>query len=497
MTRQQIIKASEAKPYEGEQSDAVHKRVAKSPREGRQSRPGVPRQIIRTWLLLVCIFPVPVSLVLFASALDARACNETTMLDFIGSLEAPGGFDTVYYGARIAPPRPITTMSVGEVLDWQRRTVRGGSVSSAAGRYQIVRPTLKRLVDTGVVSRGETFDAATQQRLGLHLLRETGYRAGDTSTATANRIAGVWAALPRIGGAGAGRSVYEGIAGNHALVKSATYQGVLECRIAPEFTVAEASAIRAGRRFGFEWDRFIEDLSDASKQAARGLAPAAMSLLFALLAADLVMRAGKWALSGSGSGMFAALTWRLLAVLLCVFLIEGGGRIIAGIANLAARLTGSAAGSGQSFSLAGFAAGKMALVFSLFEGVGPYPQLIQVMIAIVAVIIVVLAGLQMGVVIYWYARLFLTAAAGIPVIGLGGLTQGMAAAQRWMISLFSSGMSLMALFLVLAVTELLAWDVRSTSNPAYASIVVLFLELLALALLFLLPRSAGSIVKGT
>ena len=176
-----------------------------------------------------------------AGILPTRACNETTMLDFIGSLEAPGGFDTVYYGVRIAPPRPITTMSVGEVLDWQRRTVRGGSVSSAAGRYQIVRPTLKRLVDTGVVSRGETFDAATQQRLGLHLLRETGYRAGDTSAATANRIAGVWAALPRIGGPGAGRSVYEGIAGNHALVKAGTYRGVLECRIAPEYTVAEAS----------------------------------------------------------------------------------------------------------------------------------------------------------------------------------------------------------------------------------------------------------------
>ena len=127
----------------------------------------------------------------------------------------------------------------------------------------------------------------------------------------------------------------------------------------------------------------------------------------------------------------------------------------------------------------------------------PHPGEIQVMIAIIAVIIVVLAGLQMAVVIYWYVRLFLAAAAGIPVIGLGGLTQGMAAAQRWIISLISSGMSLMALFLVLAVTALLTWDVRSTTDPAYAALVLVFLELLALALLFLLPRAAGSVVKGT
>ena len=449
-----------------------------------------------------CIFLGVVFALLFACAIEARACNEDTMLEFIGSLEAPGGFDTVYYGARIAPTRPITTMRVGEVLDWQRRTVRGGSVSSAAGRYQIVRPTLKRLVDTGVVSRDETFSPQVQTRLGRHLLRETGYRAGDTSAATANRIAGVWAALPRIGGAGAGRSVYEGIAGNHALVKAGTYQGVLECRIAPEYTVTEASAIRAGQRFGFEWDRFLEEVAEAGRKAATGLTSAAFGLLFSLLVADLVMRGGRWALTASSTGMIAALTWRLLAVLMCLFLIEAGGRVIGFIARIAARLSGEA-GSGQSaagfpaFSMAEFAAGKMALVFSLFEGMGTRPTEIKVMIALIAVVIIVLAGLQMAVILYWYARLFLTAAAGIPVLGLGGLTQGMAAVQRWILSLIGSGMSLMALLLVLAVTALLSWDVRSATDPAYAAIVLVFLELLALALVLVLPRTAGSLVKST
>ena len=74
-------------------------------------------------------------------------------------------------------------MRVEEVLAWQRNTVRQGSVSSAARSYQIIRPTLQRLVDQGVVSPSETFDAVTQDRLGRHLLRETGYRAGDTSAA--------------------------------------------------------------------------------------------------------------------------------------------------------------------------------------------------------------------------------------------------------------------------------------------------------------------------
>ena len=362
------------------------------------------------------------------TVIPAMACDENTVLDFVGSLEAPGGYDTVYYGVRIEPPRAITAMSVGEVLDWQRRTVRGGSVSSAAGRYQIIRPTLSRLVDTGVVSRADTFDTATQDRLGRHLLRETGYRPGDASPATANRIAGVWAALPRIGGPGAGRSVYEGVAGNHALVRAATWQGVLECRIAVADTAAEAAAVRAGERFGFAWDRFIGELAAASERAAAGLAQGTISLLFVLFAADLVWRGGRWAIAGEATGFFAALIARLLAVIMCLALIAAAGRMIGFVSDLAARLAGSA-GGGTRFSMAEFAASKLALAFSLFEGAGSLPVEIQAMIA------------------------------------------------------------------VLAVTALLTWDLRSVTDPATAALILVFMEAIALALVFLLPRTAGALVE--
>ena len=445
---------------------------------------------------IAILVAAPVLIVTTAlTAAPAVACNENTMLDFIGSLEAPGGYDTVYYGVRVEPPRPITTMSISEVLDWQRRAVRGGSVSSAAGRYQIIRPTLARLVDTGVVSPHETFDMATQDRLGRHLLRETGYRAGDTSAATANRIAGVWAALPRIGGPGEGSSVYEGIAGNHALVRAQTYQGVLECRIAVADTELEAMVVREGERFGFNWDRFIGELAAAGERAAAGLAQGATGLLIILFTVDLVWRGGRWTLTGTGPGFLAALTSRLLAVLMCMALIAAAGPTIAFIGELAARLAGHA-GGGPPFSMARFAASKMALAFSLFESFGSVTFEIKAMIATVALIIVLLAGMQMAVVIFWYVRLFLAAAAGIPVIGFGGLTQGMAAAQAWMFSLMASGMSLMALLLVLAVTTLLTWDLRSTTDPATAALVLVFMEAVALALVFLLPKTAGAIIAG-
>jgi len=179
---------------------------------------------------LLPLLRVALALPLWFFAVGAMACTERTMLELIGTLEAPKGYDQVYSGVSVQPPRPITTMTIGEVLDWQRLASKT-SVSSAAGRYQVIRGTLSNLVDQGVVSVDDIYNPRTQDRIGLHLLRSTGYRNGTTSPEVANRVAGIWAALPQIGGPEAGLSVYEGYAGNHALISAPSYQGVLDCSL--------------------------------------------------------------------------------------------------------------------------------------------------------------------------------------------------------------------------------------------------------------------------
>ena len=424
----------------------------------------------------------------------ASACSENTMLDFIGSLEAPGGYDTVYYGVKQPPPRPITSMTVREVLEWQRSAVKGGSVSSAAGRYQIIRPTLKRLVDSRVVSPDVTFDVATQDRLARHLLRETGYRAGDTSTATANRIARVWAALPQLGGPGAGRSAYQGIAGNHALVKSSTYRGVLECRIAVADTAKESGQIRAGRQFGFSLDELVEDLAETAQKIVANLTRAAAGLLLTLFTIDLVLRGGRWVFDPGQERVTGDLLFRLTAVTICLLVITYGGRIIAFMGRTAATLAGDT-GARQALSMTEFAASKMALAFSLLEGIATQTWAVRTLVTGAAEIVAVLAGLQMAVILYWYARMFLGAAAGMIVLGFGGLTQTSGAAHAWMFSVMAAALSLMTLLLILTVISGLAWDVRSTAGPAEAAISVLFLEILALILILLLPKSASTLIR--
>jgi muramidase (phage lysozyme) len=149
------------------------------------------------------------------------------LLDLIGQAEAPAGYNQVYGGSRLQPPRPITTMTVSEVLDWQDRSVAAGSASSAAGRYQIIRGTLRDLVGRGVLSPSETFDADAQDRAAVALMERRGlrqYQAGSLSAeAFGQRLSQEWAGLPamtrdRRGRTASGQSYYAGDGLNRATV---------------------------------------------------------------------------------------------------------------------------------------------------------------------------------------------------------------------------------------------------------------------------------------
>lgn len=147
------------------------------------------------------------------------------ILDVIGRAEAPSGYDTVYAGSKVRPSRPITSMTVSQVMDWQRASIAAGSVSSAAGRYQIIYKTLRGLVSSGVLRAGELFNASAQDRAAHALMKGRGldsYQSGTMSAETfANNLAKEWAGLPVVSGSKAGRSYYDGYAGNSATVQPA------------------------------------------------------------------------------------------------------------------------------------------------------------------------------------------------------------------------------------------------------------------------------------
>jgi muramidase (phage lysozyme)/peptidoglycan hydrolase-like protein with peptidoglycan-binding domain len=159
------------------------------------------------------------------------------LLDFIGNIEAPKGYDTIYGNNQGKLPKPLTTMNLGDVIDAQKSWTRRFK-SSASGRYQFMRATLMDLSKELHLSGTQVFDADFQDRLGYHLLKRRGYEAfvaGKMSrTEFGKRLAQEWASLPVLQACdGAkrkitrGMSYYEGDALNKSLIKPDKVEAVL------------------------------------------------------------------------------------------------------------------------------------------------------------------------------------------------------------------------------------------------------------------------------
>lgn len=122
------------------------------------------------------------------------------LLDYLSGPESRGDYNVWSSFKQENLPKPLTKSTINEVLGYQRRWRSIGGISSAAGRYQIIRKTLEGLVKQLGLSGNELFDEAMQDYLGYTLLKGRGYASwavGELSdNAFGNNLAKEWASLP-------------------------------------------------------------------------------------------------------------------------------------------------------------------------------------------------------------------------------------------------------------------------------------------------------------
>lgn len=146
-----------------------------------------------------------------------------SLTEVIGDAESNGDYNRVYSRSRIALPTVLTQMTIGELLVWQEDSVAAGSESSAAGKYQVIRKTLRRALN-GIAEINEStlFDIKTQDTICYYLLELRGmsdYQKGNISAEEfANNLAKEWAGLPVVTGPNKGLSYYDGDGLNRANV---------------------------------------------------------------------------------------------------------------------------------------------------------------------------------------------------------------------------------------------------------------------------------------
>lgn len=148
-------------------------------------------------------------------------------LDFIAVHESRGNWNA-YFGAPENRDDPaFTRMTVAEVLAWQE-----GRRFSACGKYQVIRKTLRSLVEEMRLTGAEVYEPDLQDRMGWTLLRRRGldaFLAGRMpSRVFALSVAREWAALPGVLAPFFARSVYAGDGVNRALVGIADYLAAVE-----------------------------------------------------------------------------------------------------------------------------------------------------------------------------------------------------------------------------------------------------------------------------
>ncbi len=163
------------------------------------------------------------------------------LLDFIRKTEVGrtdrASYDVIYGHNQGKLSKPITSMTIGELVDAQASFTKRFK-SSASGGYQFMRKTLQDLSRELRLNGRQTFDPDLQDRLGYHLLKRRGYEefmAGTISmTEFAKRLAMEWASFPVLAATKGqhqqlkrGQSYYDGDSLNKALVKPEAIEAVL------------------------------------------------------------------------------------------------------------------------------------------------------------------------------------------------------------------------------------------------------------------------------
>lgn len=164
------------------------------------------------------------------------------LLDFIRKTEVGrvdrASYDVIYGNNQNKLPKPITSLTIGELVDAQADFTRRFK-SSASGGYQFMRATLQDLSRELGLSGKQMFDPDLQDRLGYHLLKRRGYEAfmaGEISVIEfGRRLAMEWASFPVLADTdGAhrklkrGQSYYTGDPLNKALVKPEVIETLLK-----------------------------------------------------------------------------------------------------------------------------------------------------------------------------------------------------------------------------------------------------------------------------
>lgn len=186
--------------------------------------------------LALAISLAPVFSSVFVTSADASEPRyrilDRPFLELIGFIEGPDGYNDITGYTKKKPVKPITEMTINEVLDFQRMLRQSGEESSAVGRYQFIYKTLLHTTDVHDIDRNKLFDRKMQDHLArIEMARCGFYEPRADISEIGDCLAGVWAALPVLTGNQRGRSRYASTGINGAKTVPVVFEAILNARV--------------------------------------------------------------------------------------------------------------------------------------------------------------------------------------------------------------------------------------------------------------------------
>lgn len=149
----------------------------------------------------------------------------TPLLHVIAEGESRGNYNA-YFGNPTNQEINFTSMSLAEVLMWQKEYIQQGSPSNAVGRYQIIHPTLEGLIAQLKLDTATIFNQALQDKLAITLMEGRGSIQFIDNKVSAEELAHnlskEWAALPNVIGEAPESSFYANDGLNKSQIDSKT-----------------------------------------------------------------------------------------------------------------------------------------------------------------------------------------------------------------------------------------------------------------------------------
>lgn len=143
------------------------------------------------------------------------------LLDYIGQKESGNNYNMMVGGRAYSG---LTSMTINEVINMQGGMIANGHESTAVGKYQIIRGTMRGLVRAMGLSGNEVFDERMQDRMATVLMEQRGLnrflRGEITAAQFQNNLAHEWASMPQTNGLGA----YDNVGSNRALATAEEFR---------------------------------------------------------------------------------------------------------------------------------------------------------------------------------------------------------------------------------------------------------------------------------